>query len=73
MAAQPPSPTAHRLSTNVTDPLTIQNAFPLVAASTIANTFAIDKNYKLAYAQTWSLAFQQTLPQNILMELEYRH
>jgi hypothetical protein len=71
MAAQPPFANSASLSTSLTDPLTVQDAFPLVASTTIANTFAIDKNYKLAYAQTWSLAFQQTLPQNILMELEY--
>ena len=71
MAAQPPFANSASLSTSLTDPLTIQNAFPNVSGNTIANTFAIGKNYKLAYAQTWSLAFQQTLPQNILMELEY--
>jgi hypothetical protein len=71
MAAQPPFANTASLSTSLLDPLTVQNAFPLVSASTIANTFAIDKNYKLAYAQTWSLAYQQNLPSNTIMELEY--
>ncbi len=71
MAAQPPFANSASLSTSLTAPLTLQNGFPLVGNNTIANTFAIDKNYKLAYAQTWSLALQQTLPQNLLLELEY--
>ncbi|MDR3703496.1 MAG: TonB-dependent receptor, partial [Candidatus Sulfopaludibacter sp.] len=71
LAAQPPFANSASLSTSLTAPLTMQNGFPLVGANTIANTFAIDKNYKLAYAQTWSLALQQTLPQNLLLEVEY--
>ena len=31
----------------------------------------VDRNYKLAYAQTWTIALQQTLPHNVVMELEY--
>jgi hypothetical protein len=37
----------------------------------LSDTYAIDKNYKLAYAQTWVVALQQTLPSNTLIEFEY--
>ena len=70
LAAQPPFATTGSQSTNVDDPLTLQNGFP-TQPNTITSTWAINKNYKLAYAQTWSLAVQQTLPSNTIVELEY--
>ena len=71
MAAQPPFATTASLSTSLADPLTLENGFPAQPSTTITNTYAIDPNYKLAYAQTWSFAIQQTLPQSLLLELEY--
>jgi hypothetical protein len=70
MAAQPPWATTGTLSTSLTDPLTLENGFNL-SPTNVSNTYAIDKNYKLAYAQTWVVALQQTLPSNTLIELEY--
>jgi trimeric autotransporter adhesin len=77
LAAQPPFATTGSISTNwppaqanSTLPLTLQDGFPS-QPSTITSTFAINKNYKLAYAQTWSFAIQQTLPSNTIVELEY--
>jgi hypothetical protein len=71
MAAQPPFARTGSLATSLANPLTLQNGFPTQPSSTITNTFAVDRNYKLAYAQTWTIALQQTLPHNVLMELEY--
>jgi len=70
MAAQPPFATTGSLSTSLTDPLTIQTGLP-TQPNQISTTYAIDRNYKLAYAQTWVAALQQTLPSNLLLELEY--
>jgi hypothetical protein len=75
LAAQPPFAVTGSVSTSLTDPLTLQNGFTNAVSSTgssiFSNTFAIDRNYKLAYAQTWSFAIQQTFPSNTLVELEY--
>jgi hypothetical protein len=71
MAAQPPFATTATLSTSVTDPLTLQNGFAASPSQTITNTYAINPNYKLGYAQTWSFAIQNTLPHAIVVELEY--
>ena len=38
--------------------------------NTITNTYAIDPGYRLPYAQTWSFAIQQTLPHQLLLEVE---
>lgn len=70
MAAQPPYATTGSLSTSLADPLTLQTGLPSQPSQT-SNTYAINPNYKLAYAQTWVAAFAQTLPSNLLMELEY--
>jgi hypothetical protein len=71
MAAQPPFATTASLSTSAAGPLTLQNGFPTVPSQTVTNNYAIDKNYRPAYAQTWTVALQQTLPHSLLMELEY--
>jgi len=70
MATQPPFATTGSLSTSLTNPLTLETGLPSQPSQT-SNTYAINPNYKLAYAQTWVAAIQQTLPSNLLMELEY--
>jgi trimeric autotransporter adhesin len=70
MATQPPFATTGSLSTSLTDPLTLQTGLPSQPSQT-SNTYAINPNYKLAYAQTWVAAITQTLPSNLLVELEY--
>ena len=60
--------------------LTIQCAFivssqcpntPVPAAGVVTNTYAINKNYLPAYAQDWMIAVQQSLPHNLVVQLEY--
>ena len=70
LAQEPPFARTASLSTSLSNLLTIQNGFP-ATPNAITNNFAIDKKWKLAYAQTWALALQQTLPSNLLVELEY--
>ncbi|HTB12214.1 MAG TPA: TonB-dependent receptor [Bryobacteraceae bacterium] len=71
MAAQPPFATTATLTTSVANPLTLENGFAASPSQTITNTYAINPNYKLGYAQTWSFAIQNTLPHAIVLELEY--
>jgi hypothetical protein len=71
MAAQPPFATTASLTTSSANLLTLEDGFSALPTQTITNTYAIDKNYKLAYAQTWAFAVQQTLPHNLLAEVEY--
>ncbi len=71
MASQPPFATTVSISTSPSVPLTIQNGFPRIAAQTITNTYGIDPDYRIAYAQTWTFAVQNTLPHSLFLELEY--
>ena len=70
LAAEPPFFATGTLSTSLSDLLTLQNGFP-ATPNAVTNNFAVDKNWHLAYAQTWALGLQQTLPGNLLVELEY--
>jgi trimeric autotransporter adhesin len=71
LATQPPYSTTLSLTTSATVPLTIASGFPIIPSQTIPNTFAVDPNFKLAYAQTWNFAIQNSLPHGFLVELEY--
>ncbi len=71
MASQAPFAITQSLSTSVAIPLTLANGFPIVPKQTITNTWAIDPNYKLAYAQSWVFAVQNSFKHGILVELEY--
>ncbi len=71
LASQPPFATTSTLSTSIENPLTLENGFAASPSQTITNTYAINPNYKLGYAQTWTFAVQQTLPHAVLLELEY--
>jgi hypothetical protein len=71
LATQPPYSTDLSLTTSSAVPLTLQSGFPIIPSQTIPNTFAVDPNFRLAYAQTWSFAIQNTLPHGLLLELEY--
>ena len=71
MASQPPFATTASLTTSPAFPLTLQNGFPQVPSQTVTNTYAVNPDYKLAYAQTWLLAVQNTLPHGLFLELEY--
>jgi hypothetical protein len=71
MSSQPPFIQTASLTTSLEAPLTIQNGFPATPSSTVTNTYAIDPNYRLGYAQTWTFAVQESLPHNSIVELEY--
>jgi len=70
MASQPPFATTASISTSLANPLTIENGF-LISPSQITNTYAVDPNYKLAYAQTWNFTVQHNLPHAMVLEVEY--
>ncbi|HUP04146.1 MAG TPA: carboxypeptidase regulatory-like domain-containing protein, partial [Bryobacteraceae bacterium] len=64
LSQQPPLATAYNLY--LTDgALNMGTAFVNASArssNTLANTFAIDPNYKIGYAEQWNFALQQNLP-----------
>ena len=77
MGSQAPFTNSVNLTaTGPANPLSMLN-FPSTAYSSsyflnpVNSTYAINPNYQLAYTQSWTVAYQQNLPHNLLMELEY--
>ncbi len=70
MAAQPPFATSASLTTSLTAPLTLQDGFA-TSPATLTNTYAIDPNFRIAYAQTWNITIQHSLPHGLVVDTEY--
>jgi hypothetical protein len=72
LAAQPPFAQTSTLNTSLTDVLTLQNGLATTpAGKQILNTFAVDPNYRVGYAQTWNSAIQTDLPHSLVFEVGY--
>ncbi len=71
MASQPPFAKTASLTTSADNPLTLENGFATTPSQTVTNTYAVDPNYRLSYAQTWNFTLQDTLPHGLVMEAEY--
>ncbi|MCL4401568.1 MAG: TonB-dependent receptor, partial [Acidobacteria bacterium] len=62
MAQQPPFASVLSATSSPANPLSIQNAFLLASNQLAGNTYAIDPNYRIGYAQIWNLTVQHDLP-----------
>ncbi len=70
MSQQSPLSKSVSVSNSAACALTLLNGFQN-CAGTIANTFAIDPNFRVGYAQTWKLSVQQDLPGSIVLTGTY--
>ena len=70
MAQQSPLSKSLNVANNAANPLTLANGFR-TSATTTANTFAIDPNFLVGYAQNWQLSIQKDLPQSLIMTATY--
>ena len=72
LASQPPFADTETLTTSLADVLTLQNGLASNrSGKVILNTFAVDPDYRVGYAQTWSSSVQHDFKQGILLELGY--
>jgi hypothetical protein len=71
LASQPPFASTATLNTSPVRVLTIENGFATQVSKTITNTYAVDRRYRVPYAQTWNLSVQQDLPHSFVVELGY--
>lgn len=71
LANQPPFAKSATLTTSAANRLTLENGFAASPSQTVTNTYAVNPNYKLSYAQTWNLTVQETLPHGWVVEAEY--
>ena len=70
MAQQSPLSKSLSVENSAVSPLTLANGFNASPAST-PNTFAIDPNFRVGYAQNWQLSIQQDLPGAIVATASY--
>jgi hypothetical protein len=70
MAQQAPLAKSLTVQNSATCPLTLANGFNLCPGST-AQTFGVDPNYRVGYAQTWSLKVQRDLPGSLQLLASY--
>ena len=70
MAQQAPLSTSLRAENSAATPLTLANAFAASSAIT-QNTFAVDPDFRIGYAQNWQLSIQRDLPQSLVLIATY--
>lgn len=77
LAQQPQPPglapfaVSESVNTSVEVPLTLEDALVAVSPQAIKNTFAVDRDYRTPYAQTWNLTIQHDLGSGFFMEVGY--
>jgi hypothetical protein len=70
LAQQPPLSKTFSVLNNPSDLRTLENAF-LSDAPTISNTFAVDPDFRVSYAQNWQVSVQRDLPASLLVTASY--
>jgi trimeric autotransporter adhesin len=73
LANQPPWSNSQLRIAGPNDMLTLENGFPttVAAQNTIQNTYAVNPNYKMGYAQIWNLSVETVIASNTALVLTY--
>jgi hypothetical protein len=71
MAQQPPFAETLSVTNSAANPLTLQNGFTGATALSNTSTFAVDPNYRIGYAQTWTATVQHDLPFSMFATVGY--
>jgi trimeric autotransporter adhesin len=73
LANQPPWSTSELRIAGPNDLLTLENGFPatVAARNTIHNTYAVNPNYKVGYAQIWNLSVETNVANNTALVVTY--
>ncbi len=71
LASQPPFANTVNLTSTTLNPLTIQQGFTVLPTKSITNTYAVDRNYAVGYAQSWNFSLQNEFPKQLVAEVSY--
>lgn len=71
LAAQPPFAQSFTFNTSALARLTLLDPFTGPQTANIRNTYAIDRNFVMPFAQTWSFSVQQELNWGLIVEAGY--
>jgi len=67
----PPFAVSESVNTSPAVPLTLADGLVAVSPLAITNTFAVDRNYRTPYAQTWNITIQHDLGKGFFLEVGY--
>ncbi|HVW06938.1 MAG TPA: carboxypeptidase-like regulatory domain-containing protein [Bryobacteraceae bacterium] len=70
MAQQSPLSKSLNVLNSAANPLTLANGF-YSPANVLTNTFAVDPNFQIGYAQVWNASVQRDLPASLVMLATY--
>jgi len=70
LAQQSPLSTSLSVQNTPANPLTLANGFT-APVGVVSNTFAIDPNFRVGYAQNWQISAQRDLPGSLVMTVTY--
>ncbi|HVY94756.1 MAG TPA: hypothetical protein VHA14_18465, partial [Bryobacteraceae bacterium] len=70
MAQQSPLSKSLNVLNSAANPLTLANGF-YAPANVLTNTFAVDPNFQVGYAQVWNASVQRDLPASLVMLATY--
>jgi hypothetical protein len=71
LAQQPPFATVNQVNTSASQVLTLDQGFLTTTAKDITNSFAVDRNYRTPYAQTWNFSIQRDIARGVFVEATY--
>lgn len=70
LAQQPPLSTSLSVSNAADNPLTLAHGF-VAPPNVLTNTFGIDPDFRVGYAQNWQASIQRDLPGSLVMTVTY--
>ena len=70
VAQQAPLSKSLSVANSAANPLTLANGFSVTASST-TDTFGVDPNFRIGYAQNWQVSVQRDLPGSLQMTATY--
>jgi hypothetical protein len=71
LSGQPPFANTASVNTSLARLLTIRDGFAASPSQDITNSYAVDPNYTVGYAQTWNFSVQQQLARQFVVEVSY--
>lgn len=72
LSAQPPFASSNSVITSSGGLLLLEKGFTVTpSGKTVTNTWAIDRFYRIPYAQSWNLTIQQDLPGRFVLQAGY--
>jgi trimeric autotransporter adhesin len=72
LAQQPPFAVSNNVVSNIANPLTVADGFlGAIPGKNLLNTYAVNRDYRTPYAQTWTLSIQHELTRGMFVEGTY--